>query len=314
MRICDVLPTPGFAVNDTLSRRQLVMLTSFLLFVMVSASASGSEPNSSELSSDASFSLPRVNAGASGFIDITLPDELGVIWETKTAEAIETTPVVDQGRVFVADVMGGVEALELQSGKSLWRRDFDTGFVASPTILSASSVTHHPDRLVVLETDKDDATPDGQRRTVDGNQIDKWDRIIASDRLLLGDVEGNVWSLDPATGQTQWQIAIEAEIDAAVAFFVLVADEQPQVQLLVTSQDGNLRCLNAENGELIWTYATGDQIRCGASIAQGKTFLGGCDGGLHIVDLTTGKAVGEPLPLGGPTGSTPATESGPVFV
>ena len=42
--------------------------------------------------------------------------------------------------------------------------------------------------------------------------------------------------------------------------------------------------------------------------------MGGCDGKLHVVDVTVGKAIGEPIPLDGPTGSTPSVAGKNVFV
>ena len=76
--------------------------------------------------------------------------------------------------------------------------------------------------------------------------------------------------------------------------------------VVIASQDGKLYSFALKDGAPRWTYQTEDQVRCSPSIAGNRTFLGGCDGQLHQVDLRTGKIVGDPLPLGGPTGSTPA--------
>jgi outer membrane protein assembly factor BamB len=75
---------------------------------------------------------------------------------------------------------------------------------------------------------------------------------------------------------------------------------------LVTSQDGNLYALQVDNGTLKWKYSTGDQLRCSPTIVENRTFLGGCDAKLHVVNLDDGTSLGEPYVLGNPTGSTPA--------
>ena len=84
--------------------------------------------------------------------------------------------------------------------------------------------------------------------------------------------------------------------------------------VLVTSQDGKLHCFSLADGSPVWSYQTEDQIRCSPTVGGDRTFLGGCDGQLHVVDLNTGKAIGQPLPLGGPTGSTPAVSGTRAFL
>ncbi len=98
----------------------------------------------------------------------------------------------------------------------------------------------------------------------------------------------------------------EGEINGAVGFH--------KDNVLVTSQDGKLYCFAIADGAPQWTYQTDDQIRCSPTVAGDRTFLGGCDGQLHMVDLNTGKAIGDPLPLGGPTGSTPSVQGTKAFL
>lgn len=129
---------------------------------------------------------------------------------------------------------------------------------------------------------------------------------ICGDLVVIGDIEGHLYAIDAASGQQRWQQASEGEINGSAAFH--------RDQVLVTSQDGKLYCFALQDGTPRWTYQTGDQIRCSPTIAGDRTFLGGCDGQLHMVDLNTGKAVEEPLPLGGPTGSTPAVVGSRAFL
>lgn len=229
-----------------------------------------------DLSGTGDWPLARGNAQSSGAIDETLPKALNVIWEFKADEAIETTPVIAAGRVFAADVMGKVYALRFDDGKELWRHDYDTGFLASPSVRQ------------VLSSPAADEPP------------------TSADVVVVGDVEGNLYALDPATGAERWKQSTEGEINGSAAFF----DDK----VLVTSQDGKLYAFSVADGSLVWTYQTDDQIRCNPTIAGSQTFLGGCDGSLHRVDLKTGQAIGDPMPLGGPTGSTAAVVGDHAFI
>lgn len=124
--------------------------------------------------------------------------------------------------------------------------------------------------------------------------------------IYIGDYDGVLRALDAATGKESWTFKAEMQIDASPTAY--------GNNLLVTSEDGTLYCVKRNNGELVWKYETGDQLRCGASLAGDRTYLGGCDGKLHVVDVTVGKAIGEPIPLDGPTGSTPSVAGKNVFV
>ena len=122
--------------------------------------------------------------------------------------------------------------------------------------------------------------------------------VIENGRVFLGDVEGFVHCLDASNGDQIWKAETFGEINSSPALY--------KDNVLIASQDGKLYCFQQSDGKPVWEYETEDQIQCSPRVAGDHTFLGGCDGRLHIVDLNTGQAAGEPLPLGGPTGSTPA--------
>lgn len=124
--------------------------------------------------------------------------------------------------------------------------------------------------------------------------------------IVIGDYLGTIYALDEKSGEELWRHEAEAEISGSASFH--------NDNVLVTSQDFKLYCLAVKDGKLQWTYETQDQIRCSPTVAGNRTFLGGCDGQLHVVNLDTGKAMGDPLPLAGPTGSTPAVQGNIAYL
>src|SRR6056297_894147 len=189
----------------------------------------GTSPLDARQPAAGDWPLPRGDAAATGVSPTQLADELVERWVTETGEAIESTPVIADSRVFVADVMGKLTAMRLSDGGVIWTKDYDTGFIASPAVMTTASGVPAP-------------------------------------LLVIGDVEGNVYALDPATGEEKWTAETEGEIDGAAAFF--------DGAVLVTSQDGSLYRFDAADGSRTWVYETGDQIRCGATLADDRTFLG----------------------------------------
>lgn len=129
---------------------------------------------------------------------------------------------------------------------------------------------------------------------------------VDGDLLVIGDLDGKVYGVNVSTGELLWTHDAGGEISSSASF---IGD-----RVLIASQDGNLYGLSRKDGMLQWTYETSDQIRCSPSIAGEKTFLGGCDGNLHTVSVVDGKSTSDPLPLGGPTGSTPAIADNLAFL
>ena len=132
---------------------------------------------------------------------------------------------------------------------------------------------------------------------------------VAFGLVVLGDEDGIVHAFDQTTGEEKWTHEADGEIDAAAMPVTLAAGES----FLVGSHGGSLVCLDAADGQPRWTYTVGDRISCSTAIAAGRTFIAGCDGELHIVDIETGQRVGG-LPLGSPTLASPSLRAGRLFV
>ena len=118
-----------FRVRRACSLRELLRLTvGLLLACSLSSFASAADVEIDQ------WPLPRGNAESTGYSPQQLPAKLRVRWEFKADEAIETTPVIAQGRVFVSDVMGQIYAVRQSDGGDIWRKNYDTGFLASPAV------------------------------------------------------------------------------------------------------------------------------------------------------------------------------------
>lgn len=189
---------------------------------------------------------------------------------------------------------GAIEQTLPQELEELWRFEAGDAVEGSVIVLNQSVIV---------------ATVDGQLHSVtlqDGRAEWKQETEAGflasptadSKMVVIGDLDGVVRAYDVAKGDLLWTHETDGEINAGAA----LVDEL----VLVTSQDGSLYGLDRKSGERRWTYTTGDQIRCRPTVVGGRTFLGGCDGSLHSIRVSDGTKAAEPMPLDGPTGSTPA--------
>lgn len=207
--------------------------------------------------------MGRANPEGTGATQDALPEQLELLWEIKLdGLGFDAGPIIADGRVYANDHDGRVIALDLQTGKQIWKLELDTGFVATPAI---------------------------------------HDKI-----LYVGDYDGIMRAIDADMGTELWTYETGLEIDASPNFY--------KSAVLFTSQDGTLYSVHQETGKLNWKYETGDQLQCGATLAGDRTFLGGCDSHLHVVDVKNGQPIGEPIPIDAPTGSTPSVFDERVLV
>lgn len=130
--------------------------------------------------------------------------------------------------------------------------------------------------------------------------------VVDGEVVYVGTDGGMMYAIDRKTGKQKWKFQTDGRIsgEAAVTDLTDKAGNKTRV-VLFGSHDGLLYCLDAEAGKKRWTYETGDYINCGVTINSGTVVLGGCDTYLHLVELQTGKKLGE-VELGGEVAGTPA--------
>ena len=134
------------------------------------------------------------------------------------------------------------------------------------------------------------------------------------DRLYVGDIDGFFYCYD-LTGKEIWKFEAGAEISSSATFY--------KDKVLFGCQDARLYCLDRKTGKPAGfeKIEVQDQIRCSPTVVADRSFVAGCDGHLHIIDLNAGKELAA-IEIDSPTGVTPAimgdnvffgTEAGEVF-
>lgn len=127
--------------------------------------------------------------------------------------------------------------------------------------------------------------------------------------VVVGDDTGVVRAFERATGKLVWEYETDGEISGGPT---IVAADGAESRVFVGSQDASLACLNLADGSLRWKHSIADQIRCSPTVADGRVFIAGCDGKLHVIDAATGMEAAA-VPIDGPTGTTPAAAAGCVY-
>src|SRR5436309_10523616 len=85
--------------------------------------------------SEKAWPLGRGNALADGVAKTKLPEKPEVVWKVTIEKgAFDGAPVIAEGVVYLGDMDGMVYAWKLTDGGEVWKRKFESGFIASPSL------------------------------------------------------------------------------------------------------------------------------------------------------------------------------------
>ena len=103
---------------------------------------------------------------------------------------------------------------------------------------------------------------------------------VRDGRVYVGDGDGVFHCVDAENGKKKWTFKTDGEITSSANFsgdFVLFG-----------SYDESLYCLT-KDGKEKWTFKTSGPVNGSPVVADGKTFVAGCDSAIHVLDVAKGK-------------------------
>lgn len=159
----------------------------------------------------------RADSQGSGATADELPSELRQLWKVQLdGLGFDAGPIIAEGRVFANDHDGRVIAVDLQSGKELWKKQFfadekgevETGFVAAPSF--SEKMLFAADFDGVLHA-LDVETGDERWRFASDNQI-TGSPVFYEDSVVFTSEDGNLYRLEKKSGELVWKYETEQPI------------------------------------------------------------------------------------------------------
>ncbi|MEY7848110.1 PQQ-binding-like beta-propeller repeat protein [Natrarchaeobius sp. A-rgal3] len=175
-------------------------------------------------------------------------------WTFPTEHRVEGTPAYGDETVYVGSYDKHLYAIEAETGDRRWEREFAGLVRGSPTL--------HEDAVVV--------------GVGCHNLACSW---YAEEAEVSED--GWVYSLDAATGETNWRYDVGDEVVGAPA---IRGDT-----VYIGGSDGVLYALEVGSGDVVWTYETHSMIWSSPAVAFGTVYFGDWTGEIHAVDATDGE-------------------------
>jgi|GEM_PF-6278513 len=217
------------------------------------------------------------------------PAYKGVKWKHHLGGPSTSTPAVADGKVLIPTEGGWLYAVDGKEGKRLWQRKLpgEAVIASSPMLVKGVAILGTKGGHIVA-TNIADGSPAWVHST--GAHA-----VYASPRgddqgVIIGDMNGKVWCLEPQTGKVLWQRTLAREVASSVSF---VGDH-----VLVPTRGKVMVELNRTTGEVVREMALPYATASTPALGMGYLYIMcGSDQGLAIDLLTGAKAWSHDNPL-----------------
>jgi outer membrane protein assembly factor BamB len=224
-----------------------------------------------------------------------------VVWSRGLGSLVEFPAVVQDGVAYVANARGTIWALDMRTGKPIWRHDTPHGkMAASPAVWRDELVVHGMDGHVWV------------LRRSDGRLLWHYDvgSPVESSPVVTGSVDifgawnGLVTALDLRTRRVRWRHVDGCKITSSIA----VAG----ATLYLGDYCGRLLALTRATGSLRWAGSVNGRVYGTPAVAGGRVFVPSSTGGSLTAFSTAGRYLWR-RDVGTYVYSSPAAWGGRVF-
>ena len=223
------------------------------------------------------------------------------LWQFKTQMAVDSSPAVENGVVYVGSVDDYLYAIDTVTGTEKWR--FATGgdVESSPTVFNGVVYVGSLDNnLYAIDT-------------VTGTE--KWrfatDKAMSSSSAVengvvyVGSWDHNLYAIDAVTGTEKWQFSTGGLVYSSPAVMNGI--------VYVGSLDNNLYAIDVVTGAEKWRFTTGSYVYSSPAIANEVIYIGSSDNNLYAINAMTGAEKWR-FVTGNEVRSSPSVSNGVVYV
>ncbi len=212
-----------------------------------------------------------------------LPLKLEPKWTYSFADGAETTPAIVDGRVFLGGLSGTFAALDLKTGKELWKIETEEE-IKSSALVRGDTVYFGDEwgRLRALNVENGTETWRFEAEssiTAPPNLVPGKDGCLA-----VGSYDNSLYCLDPKTGKSRWRVETEGYVHGSPAI-------TNGGQIVSSGCDGMLRTIDGKTGQEIAKLAIGSYVAASPAIDGDELFVGTFDNEVVKVDLAKGEVV-----------------------
>jgi len=207
------------------------------------------------------------------------------IWDRPLRDAVNGT-ILYKGNLIVASRPGAVMALDPLTGETRWNYRSEALLTTPPVAFENRIFVATDDtRLLALSADS------GQELF----SVELEETVVAPPAVrtlvYVGDVDGNVYGIDPYDGAVRWTVQLPGSIWASPA----VAGDM----VFVGDKSGEIVALDGATGETLWRHQVTEVIRSSPVVVNGYVVVGTLTGKIVSLRAADGLVIEERQLRGG---------------
>lgn len=253
----------------------------------------------------------------------------GLLWKMPATAPVQATPVISGEHVFFTDVSGTTWCYPLDGGEAVWSHYSGAPLLSPPTVRDGTVYVANVDGLVYALQATDGELRWRFAHRTDPARLAELELygapspVLAGDVLLTGYSDGAVIALKAETGDALWTRRVGegaypdliAEPTVRESDFLIAGYTEPLVsmdrktqairwrqdfggahpvvesdgRLLHSGNDGLLRALDAQTGDLLWEWDSGTESALTQPIpTEAGLLVGAAAGSVYLVDPEDG--------------------------
>lgn len=207
-----------------------------------------------------SWTMPGGGPAHTSYLSLAPKGILRERWSTRLEGAPVGPLAVAGGFAYAACDNGLLYALELETGKPLWRYDAGGGLTSMPAVFEGGVLVGTLDGRVVS------VNPQGEQEwEFEAGGAVSSTPIPAQGRVYFGSDDGFVYCLSAQDGSLAWSFDAGSQISVSPCVF--------EDLVFAASYEGDLFALEAGSGRLSWTYRSGGLPAVHPAADDGRVFL-----------------------------------------
>jgi eukaryotic-like serine/threonine-protein kinase len=248
--------TSGASLLAFLSRNSSFVIRNSMCLLCIFISATLADQT-------ADWFMFRGTPALTGVTTAALPKTLKLRWSFQAKDSIESSAAIAGGTVFVGSMDASLYAVNLATGKQLWR-------YATSDPIQESSPCIYKDLVYVGDLNGTlhavDAATGKARWTFKTEGEIKSSPNCYLDRVYFGSYDQNLYCLSAATGALIWKFSAEGPIHCTPAI--------DKGRVYVSGCDETFRTIDAATGKQIYSFPLGAYSGASVALFENRGYVG----------------------------------------
>jgi len=228
---------------------------------------------------------------------------------------LKSSPTVVGDRVYVGSLDGYLYALDAINGDIVWRTQTEGQITSSPAVADGAVyfTSEEPTVGALYKLNANTGNVLWKQQLPYEHQFTGGTQMMGSPSVAAGMVFASAnlrtyYGINATTGDIVWTFTDPVALEFIVSSPIYVNSE------LFIIDKFNIACVNATNGETIWSSFTGDELYASPSYADGKIYVVTSQRHIYILDATNNGAKLASFTTPSSSWSSPTLSNGRLYV